>query len=84
MHRGQRQRNGLFRDLPDRKERAENDGKINRALKDAAFFVFGTDEQRVGRFESLGGVCLVFHRVGLVNNQLLLHRSCHAFTKSYK
>ena len=62
--RGQRQRDRLFRHLPDRKERAENDGKINRALKDAAFFVFGTDEQRVGRFESFGGVYFVFHRVG--------------------
>ena len=84
VHRGQRQRNGLFRNLPDRKERAENDGKINRALKDAAFFVFGTDDHRVGRFESFGGVCWIFHRVDLVDDQLLLHRACHALEKSCK
>ena len=83
VNRGQRQRNRLFRDLPDRKERAENDGKINRALKDAAFFVFGTDEQCVGRFESFGGVSFVFHRVDLVDDQLLLHRPCPAFMKSH-
>ena len=84
VYRGQRQRNRLFRDLPDRKERAENDGKINGALKDAAFFVFGTDEQCVGRFESFGGVSFVFHRVDLVDDQLLLHRACHGFVKNYK
>ena len=64
--RGQRQRDRLSRDLPDRKERAENDGEIDGAFKNAAFLFFGANDQRVGRFESFGGVSLVFHRVGFL------------------
>ena len=61
----ERQRDRLLRYLPDREERAENDGKIDGALKYAAFLFFGANDQRVGRFESFSGVCFSFHRVGL-------------------
>ena len=61
---GSRHFDRLFRDLPDRKERAQNDCEIDSAFKNAAFLFFRADEQRVGRFESFGGESLVFHIIG--------------------
>ena len=66
---GERQRDWLLRHLPDRKECAENDGKIDGAFKYAAFLFFGTNDQRVGRFESFSGVSFNFHRVGLFDDR---------------
>ena len=66
---GERQRDRLLRHLPDREERAENDGKIDGALKYAAFLFFGTNDQRVGRFESFDGMSFGFHRVGLFDDR---------------
>ena len=69
VDRAQWKRDGLRRELPDRKERAHNHSEIDRALKNAALLFFGADEQRVGRFESFGGVSFVFHDVGLVDDR---------------
>ena len=74
----------LFRELPDRENRAENHGEINRAFEKAAFFFFRANDQRVGRFEFLSGVGFVFHRVDLVDASSLLQSPCHRFAESYK
>jgi hypothetical protein len=63
QNRARGQRDRLLRHLPDRKHGAEDEDEISHAFKPAAFFIFGTDEQRVGRFESFGGESCVFHRI---------------------
>src|SRR5437868_12857719 len=70
VDRADRQCDSLHRKLPDRKERAQDHGEIDRALKNAAFLFFGAHEQRVGRFESFGRVGFVFHMFGLVDDRL--------------
>jgi hypothetical protein len=55
------QRDRLLRHLPDRKDRAENEGEKSSAFKYAAFLFLGTNEQRVGRFEAFGGESILFH-----------------------
>ena len=74
MDRGQGQRDRLGRNVPESQERAENDCEINRAFEKAALFFFRADDQRVGRFEFLCGVDLVFHRVDPVDD----HPYCKA------
>ena len=69
VDRAQGQRDGLDRELPDRNERAQDHSEIDCSLKNAAFLFFGAHEQRVGRFESFGGVSLGFHGVGLVDDR---------------
>ena len=60
-HRVLGQLDGLLRHLPDRKYRAEDEDKISSVFKHAAFLLFRTNEQRVGRFEAFGGESILFH-----------------------
>lgn len=66
---GERQGDRLLGHLPDRKQRAENDGKIDGALKNAALLFFRANDQSVSRFESFGGMSFGFHRVGLFDDR---------------
>src|SRR5438477_9932435 len=61
----------LLRDVPDGKHRAENEDEISSAFKHAAFFLFRTNEQRVGRFEAFGGESILFHIFNWVDDESL-------------
>ena len=64
---GGRQRDRLPRYVPDREHGAQDDGEIDRAFEHVAFLFFGTNEQRIGRFETFGGESCVFHMFNWVD-----------------
>jgi hypothetical protein len=70
-HRALRQRDRLLRHMPDRKYCAEDEDEISSAFKHAAFFLFRTNEQRVGRFETFGGESILFHIFNWVDDESL-------------
>jgi hypothetical protein len=51
----------LLRQVPDREYRTEDEDEIGDVFKYGAFFVFRTNQQRVGRFEALGWESSLFH-----------------------
>lgn len=65
--RARRQRDRLPCHVPDRKNYAQRDGKIDSAFEHVAFLLFRTNEQRVGRFEAFGGESCVFHMFNWVD-----------------
>ena len=65
------QSDSLMRRLPDREHSAENEDEVDRAFKQVAFLFFRANEQRVGRFESVGGECGVFHMFDWVDDHPL-------------
>jgi hypothetical protein len=65
------QRNRLLRHVPDRKHRAEDKDEISSAFKHAAFLLFRTNEQCVGRFETFSGESILFHIFHWVDDEPL-------------
>ncbi len=66
-----RQRDRVVRDLPDREHCAEDEEQINGTLNGAAFFLFGTNENRVGGIRAFEVGVGVFHRLHLVDGKTL-------------
>ena len=63
------ERDCLMRELPDRKNRAEDDQSVDQYLQHVALFLFRTNQQSVGRFK-------VLHKVWIDCCQLLMQRAC--------
>ena len=70
-HRALGQLDRLLHHLPDRKQRAEDEDEIGNVFKHAAFLLFRTNEQRVGRFEAFGGESILIHMFNWVDYEPL-------------
>ena len=70
-HRALGQLDRLLRHVPDRKHRAEDEDEKSSAFKQAAFLLFRTNEQRVGRFEAFDGESILIHIFSWVDDECL-------------
>src|SRR5450755_814438 len=70
-HRALGQLDRLVHDEPNRKHRAEDEDEIGSVFEQAAFLLFGTNEQRVGRFEAFDGESILIHMFNWVDAEPL-------------
>ena len=70
-HRARGQLDWLVQHEPDRKHGAENEDEISSVFKQAAFLLFRTNEQRVGRFEAFGSESILIHIINWVEAEPL-------------